>query len=260
MAAQPFEGLTPAGDTSHTDWIVDALPPAPPGVRLRIPGGYESILRIHHPLHEGARWADVAPALLAPGGDNVEVPWPPHERIDAEEGSLAMSIVDRLIPLLAAATTTPTRCHYGLWQGFGEFNSGSATMVYTSADSTWGRWRQRRTQAVLQRRADATRQVAQEFIARCAVRRWWGVRDFALFDGTIDDVRSIGSASLFAYLDGRREIDRRSPQWWWPDDRAWFAATEIDDPWTYLAGTDDLISAVETLDLESVRVTNHDLW
>lgn len=260
MATQPFEELTPAGDTSHTDWIVDALPPAAPGVRFRIPGGYESILRIHHPHHEGARWADVAPDLLVPGGDNVEVSWPLHERIDAEEGSLDTSIVDQLIPLLAAATSTSTRCHYGLWRGFGEFAPRSGLMVYTSAKSPWGRLRQRRAQAVLQRRADATRQVARHFIERCAVREWWGGRDFALFDGTIDDVRSVGSASLFAALDGRQEIDRRSPQWWWPEDRAWFVATEIDDPWTYLAGTDDLIAAVEALDLESVRVSYDEMW
>ena len=37
-------------------------------------------------------------------------------------------------------------------------------------------------------------------------------------------------------------------------------ATEIDDPWTYLAGTDDLIAAVATLGLENVRVTADDRW
>ena len=98
----------------------------------------------------------MAPDLLVPGGDNVEVPWPWHERIDAEEDSLDTSIVDQLVPMLAAATSTSTRCHYGLWQGFGEFNSGSTTMVYTSNNSPWGRWRQRRTQSVHGRRTDAT--------------------------------------------------------------------------------------------------------
>ena len=92
------------------------------------------------------------------------------------------------------------------------------------------------------------------------MRGWWGARDFALFDGGVHDVCSIGSATLFAYLDGRREIDRGSPQWWWPNDRARFVATEIDDPWTYLAGTDDLIAAVATLGLENVRVTADDRW
>ena len=51
-------------------------------------------------LRDEARWAEVAPDLLVPGGDNVEVPWPWHERIDAEEGFLDTSIVDQLVPLL----------------------------------------------------------------------------------------------------------------------------------------------------------------
>ena len=37
-------------------------------------------------------------------------------------------------------------------------------------------------------------------------------------------------------------------------------ATEIDDPLTYPAGTDDLIVAIATLGLETVRVTADDLW
>ena len=37
-------------------------------------------------------------------------------------------------------------------------------------------------------------------------------------------------------------------------------ATEIDDPVTYPAGTDDLIAAVATLGLETVRVTADGLW
>ena len=37
-------------------------------------------------------------------------------------------------------------------------------------------------------------------------------------------------------------------------------ATEIDDPLTYLAGTEDLNAAVATLGLETVLVTADDLW
>jgi len=28
---------------------------------------------------------------------------------------------------------------------------------------------------------------------------------------------------------------------WWPADRAWFVATEIDFEWAFVAGTEDLI-------------------
>jgi hypothetical protein len=33
-----------------------------------------------------------------------------------------------------------------------------------------------------------------------------------------------------------------SPNLWWPDDRAWFVATEIDHAWTYVAGSQQLLA------------------
>jgi hypothetical protein len=35
-----------------------------------------------------------------------------------------------------------------------------------------------------------------------------------------------------------------SPNLWWPDDRAWVVATEVDFAWTYVGGTRDLAEAV----------------
>ena len=88
----------------------------------------------------------------------------------------------------------------------------------------------------------------------------WGGRDFALFDGSVDDVRSIGSASLFARLDGRQEIDRRSPSGGRQRIGHGSSPPRSTNPRTYLASTDDLITIVEALDLESVRVSYDDLW
>ena len=48
---------------------------------------------------------------------------------------------------------------------------------------------------------------------------------------------------------------RRCPQWWWPEDRRWFVATEIDYPWTYVGGPAGLIhEIVEDTGLEGVEV------
>ena len=105
---------------------------------------------------------------------------------------------------------------------------------------------------------DQISSVAFEFVEHCPVRRWWGGREFWLFDGAIGGVASIGSVSTFQ--EDRHTIVRRSPQWWWPDDRAWFVATEIDDSWTYVGGTSELIDTIEALDLETVRVTLDDAW
>lgn len=43
---------------------------------------------------------------------------------------------------------------------------------------------------------------------------------------------------------------------WWPADRAWFVHTEIDFPWTFLAGSTDLIDEAEhRTDLETISTT-----
>jgi hypothetical protein len=35
--------------------------------------------------------------------------------------------------------------------------------------------------------------------------------------------------------------DSEPPSMWWPDDRSWFVATEIDHAWTYVGGSEELI-------------------
>lgn len=45
---------------------------------------------------------------------------------------------------------------------------------------------------------------------------------------------------------------------WWPADRAWFVHTEIDFPWTFLAGSTDLVEEADRrTDLETIRTTFH---
>ena len=39
------------------------------------------------------------------------------EAPDAEEGCLDAKIIDTLMPLLSAATSTPSETHFGLWVG-----------------------------------------------------------------------------------------------------------------------------------------------
>lgn len=57
-------------------------------------------------------------------------------------------------------------------------------------------------------------------------------REYLLYSGTID--------LALARLD---DMDQ-SPNLWWPENRAWFVATEIDYAWTYVGGTATLIESV----------------
>ena len=54
---------------------------------------------------------------------------------------------------------------------------------------------------------------------------------------------------------------RQCPQWWWPDYRAWFVGTEIDDAWTYVAGDQSLMDEILAAQRwESVGVEPADRW
>lgn len=52
------------------------------------------------------------------------------------------------------------------------------------------------------------------------------------------------SADLARVVDAVFGPGDESPNLWWPDDRAWFVATEIDYAWTYVGGTRELIGEI----------------
>lgn len=59
-------------------------------------------------------------------------------------------------------------------------------------------------------------------------------RDYLLLQGPL--------GALPAITDG---LGRQCPNLWWPQDRAWFLVTEIDVAWTYVAGPQALVTAIE---------------
>jgi len=59
-------------------------------------------------------------------------------------------------------------------------------------------------------------------------------RNYLLYSGPVD--RALESPHPFD----------QSPNLWWPDDHAWFVATEIDFDSTFVGGDDDLIAVLVT--------------
>lgn len=57
-------------------------------------------------------------------------------------------------------------------------------------------------------------------------------REYLLFKGPLDDLPKLGSSG------------GDDPTMWWPDDRAWFVATEIDLDSTYVGGSAECIAAI----------------
>jgi len=60
-------------------------------------------------------------------------------------------------------------------------------------------------------------------------------RDLFLFHGTVADVLTTFSEFDWMY---------RSPNIWWPDDRAWCVVTEIDFTWSYIGGSPACIEQI----------------
>lgn len=60
-----------------------------------------------------------------------------------------------------------------------------------------------------------------------------GMRRCLVFTGSIDSIPdlTIGGWS-------------RTPNWWWPDDRAWIVVSELDAPSTYVGGSEGLVQAI----------------
>jgi hypothetical protein len=225
------------------------------GVAVVVPGGYDAYLRVLHPLQEGERWADVAPAYLGRGDGRYPYPFP--DPLIGVEGNLGAGAVDALLDPLERATEGGDRCHYAVWQGWGWLHRGSHTSVFT-ARGTGALDRRRARQALArERRAeDDLYAPIYDLVARCPVQPWWGGRDMLLLDGPLDAVGAIGVTP-----GGWSSPIRQSPQWWWPDDRAWFVGTEIDFPWTYLGGSRRLIDAVSADSrIESLAVDHVDGW
>jgi hypothetical protein len=207
MVDREVTALTPAADTSPTDWIASGLRGFAESVLSLVPSGFPAYLRVFHPASRGGwevrgavRWAEIAAlngtrahagmqlAALTNGTDG-----PTTSELDVfddcpEQGSLPLELAALLATALARHTTTPDRCWFAAWEGFGGI------------------------------RADV--QSAPKFDVPH--------RSYHLLGGTVT-----------AAAESIEELpSRQSASLWWPDDRAWCVATEIDLDTTYIGCAD----------------------
>ena len=200
-------GARQSVEVEEAAWIGDRLSPFDSGVVTSVvAAGFEAYTRVLHPLDPRApgqqpgRWVDVASwsgVELVPGSDFPDIALPEHEPSGVEPwpgqvpqvGTLHPADADALAAVLARHTSTPDRCWFCTWDGWGSvfFDDGPRVELPH--------------------------------------------RSYVLFAGPL--------AALPSLMDAQ---DRHSPNLWWPDDRAWCVATEIDLAWTYVGGPAALIS------------------
>ncbi|TWP38343.1 hypothetical protein [Leekyejoonella antrihumi] len=150
-----------------------------------------------------------------------------------DEGTLPLEDTSALIDVLRNHTRDVDRCWFCLWDGYGWDTAAS----YSSTAALLG---------------DQTAPpVGSADPVPDAVRNGPRVslpsRSYFLYQGDLADA--------LAFVDS----EQQTPKLWWPQDRSWCVATEIDLPWTYVGGSDELIrSIVEDSRLEAwpVRPTD----
>ena len=255
------EGIVAAEDQAAGRWIEDRLQPwGREGVTLRsfLPDAFPAFARIFHPFYSGndealdndegqpVRWSTVAAwtgATVHPlmqVGNIAKVPFP--YRIDwgegPEAGSLPFSESSALTDLLREFTSTPGGCYLGYWEGNGYFPGGRVryfghepgllSRIENMAHNLWGKLRPVRDPLV-------------------GVPRLSGQhREYLIYFGSLDIVPSLSQYPPWGL----------SPNLWWPEDRAWCVATDVDGYDTFVGGSEACIERIVNCpDLEALPVS-----
>jgi hypothetical protein len=131
--------LSPAMDTSAADWVVAGLGDFGKSVVSLVPSGFSAYVRVFHPATRGpwpepepVRWTEIAAANGTQAHAEMQLPAltgsfefannPQPGVFDQPplDGSLPSDLAAQLSAALAAHTTTPDRCWFAVWHGFGD--------------------------------------------------------------------------------------------------------------------------------------------
>ena len=134
-------------------------------------------------------------------------------------GSLEENCFHTLTGVLSNYTSTVENCWFCLWDGFGNLKPGSS--VRLASISTFGR----------ESKTSSNPGEQPDYVESPRVET--SHRKYILFSG------ELGAASAFLEFPMGQ-----SPNIWWPDDRGWCVATEIDLQSTYVGGSAACIEAV----------------
>jgi hypothetical protein len=193
-------------DVSPAAWIGPRLHPFAQDIGSVIPQGFAGYARLFHPVgadgYRHERWSDVAARngrvvhsemqFHSIGVPRGQAP-PGHDRgYRPRTGTLILEHRRILLEHLKSATTTPERCWFAMWEGFGGLDDGG-----------------------IRERVELPN------------------RSYLLYTGTIDRA-----------LESPDPVMDQSANLWWPEDRAWFVASEIDFDSTFVGGDDRLIAAL----------------
>ena len=246
-----------AADDAHTaDWVVL-------GVRKKgsdgtvgslVPAVFERYARVLHPAYRDetteVRWAEVASAnrgVMHPAAEwgSLTGSWKLDRQADLWDrqpciGRLPERLAERLAETLALHTRDPDRCNFGVWEGWGE----PMLMFLFKKGTPDEAQRRAREQADAQIAAWGT-------LLDHAPKFLLPHRKMHLLEGPLRSIREF------------YERYRNPPSIWWPEDRDWCVATDIDLMSTYVGGNHDAIQALlddEQIEAPAVAVDQSIAW
>lgn len=229
MPLEYVDDLTPA------QWVAERLHLFAQDAGAIIPPGFDTYARIFHPatrrvgqVELPVTWREIADAnlrvhhsqmqfgaLVTRVGTPSVARQPQPGLFDSwpKTGSLPLDLARVLVAVLRGHTSTPDVCWFAAWEGWGDPFS-----------LTFGGSR------------DSPAPPPMTVIAR-PKRPTFNVpgRGYYLARGPLTAALDTVYGVVWSY---------QSASIWWPDDRAWCVATEVDFDWTYVGGSNDCIAAV----------------
>lgn len=259
--------LTPVDTIDNADWFISALSDDYTVDGL-VPPHFPAFARILHPA-EGAHddrpvpWSEVAEAegtTLHPHASfealirNKSAHRTRWDIGDPEIATLDDKRLAILAEILAKHTTTPDTVWLNVWDGFGGTPKswhGHPRVVQGGGHREYYLF---------------TCAMDQIVDVSAGFSQWPPDED----DDTDDESSSVVTAEYVGEGEPPEDPPRhpdaagqsiQSPQQWWPGDHAWAVATEIDDDFTVVAGSEGLIEAILAHPgLEAFRVGARDSW
>ena len=198
------ESLRAAASGGAADWLASARTGEFGTVGGLVPAGYDSYVRVHAP-------------------PPTEHWWPLYRALFEEVAEVGVR-----------HTSTPDAAWYAIWEGHG-FDSVNVQVAWREppADDDERREREGYRQ---QLREENDRRTAEIRRGLGAVPRFDAPhRSYYLVTGSVADVGSVRYPS---------DDDWRNPDLWWPEDRSWFVATDVDCWALYLGGTAEFVAEI----------------
>jgi len=226
-----------SADVGQAHWIAGRLTPWDAHtVTMVVPDGFAAYARVLHPVEtpgngdRPVRWAEVAvwsgmPLRSDAQFHSVALPQtapgePPPFAGGPREGGLYLPDAEILAAIARDWTATPEDCWFCVWDGFGWDTVSRSAFTPAGEPPT----------IVPKRSADPVPPSVRD-----GPRVRHPNRNYLLYRGPAEAV--IAPANLAG-------TGGQCANLWWPADRAWCVASEIDLPWSYIGGPRGLIDAV----------------